>query len=51
MFGGFLSELQLFLHFSVGTAPSGGMEMAIIVEKTCSVKEVGRKKFTCTFCV
>ncbi|XP_056282071.1 ubiquitin carboxyl-terminal hydrolase 40 isoform X2 [Pseudoliparis swirei] len=30
---------QLFLHFSVGTAPSAGMEMDIIVEKTCTVKE------------
>ncbi|XP_076013672.1 ubiquitin carboxyl-terminal hydrolase 40 isoform X2 [Genypterus blacodes] len=30
---------QLFLHFCVGTAPSGGLEMDIIVEKTCSVKE------------
>ncbi|XP_029982547.1 ubiquitin carboxyl-terminal hydrolase 40 isoform X2 [Sphaeramia orbicularis] len=30
---------QLFLHFSVGTAPSAGMEMDIIIEKTCTVKE------------
>uniref|UniRef100_A0A671TUG1 Ubiquitin specific peptidase 40 n=1 Tax=Sparus aurata TaxID=8175 RepID=A0A671TUG1_SPAAU len=30
---------QLFLHFSVGTAPSAGMEMDIIVESTCTVKE------------
>ncbi|TNN48444.1 Ubiquitin carboxyl-terminal hydrolase 40 [Liparis tanakae] len=30
---------QLFLHFSVGTAPPAGMEMDIIVEKTCTVKE------------
>ncbi|KAM9842918.1 ubiquitin carboxyl-terminal hydrolase 40 [Aulostomus maculatus] len=30
---------QLFLHFSVGSAPSAGMEMDIIVEKTCTVKE------------
>ncbi|XP_034050856.1 ubiquitin carboxyl-terminal hydrolase 40 isoform X2 [Thalassophryne amazonica] len=30
---------QLFLHLSVGTAPSAGMEMDIIVEKTCTVKE------------
>ncbi|XP_034419262.1 ubiquitin carboxyl-terminal hydrolase 40 isoform X2 [Cyclopterus lumpus] len=30
---------QLFLHFSVGTVPSAGMEMDIIVEKTCTVKE------------
>ncbi|XP_041809332.1 ubiquitin carboxyl-terminal hydrolase 40 isoform X1 [Chelmon rostratus] len=30
---------QLFLHFSVGTAPSAGMEMDIIVENTCTVKE------------
>ncbi|XP_029317046.1 ubiquitin carboxyl-terminal hydrolase 40 isoform X2 [Cottoperca gobio] len=30
---------QLFLHFSVGTAPSAGMEMDILVEKTCTVKE------------
>ncbi|XP_022056802.2 ubiquitin carboxyl-terminal hydrolase 40 isoform X2 [Acanthochromis polyacanthus] len=30
---------QLFLHFTVGTAPSAGMEMDIIVEKTCTVKE------------
>lgn len=32
--------LQLFLHFSVGSVPSAGMEMDIIVEKSCSVKEV-----------
>ncbi|CAJ1073333.1 ubiquitin carboxyl-terminal hydrolase 40 isoform X1 [Xyrichtys novacula] len=30
---------QLFLHFSVGAAPSAGMEMDIIVENTCTVKE------------
>uniref|UniRef100_A0A4W6EC60 Ubiquitin specific peptidase 40 n=1 Tax=Lates calcarifer TaxID=8187 RepID=A0A4W6EC60_LATCA len=30
---------QLFLHFSVGTAPSAGMEMDIIVEQTCTVRE------------
>ncbi|XP_028995909.1 ubiquitin carboxyl-terminal hydrolase 40 isoform X2 [Betta splendens] len=30
---------QLFLHFSVGTAPSAGMEMGIILERACSVKE------------
>ncbi|XP_026161733.1 ubiquitin carboxyl-terminal hydrolase 40 isoform X2 [Mastacembelus armatus] len=30
---------QLFLHFSVGTVPSAGLEMDIIVEKTCTVKE------------
>lgn len=36
--------LQLFLHFSVGSAPSAGMEMDIIVEKTCTVKEVSGKK-------
>nr|XP_046268138.1 ubiquitin carboxyl-terminal hydrolase 40 isoform X2 [Scatophagus argus] len=30
---------QLFLHFSVGTAPSAGLEMDIIVENTCTVKE------------
>ncbi|XP_051242887.1 ubiquitin carboxyl-terminal hydrolase 40 isoform X2 [Dicentrarchus labrax] len=30
---------QLFLHFSVGIAPSAGMEMDIIVENTCTVKE------------
>ncbi|XP_071758299.2 ubiquitin carboxyl-terminal hydrolase 40 [Centroberyx gerrardi] len=30
---------QLFLHFSVGAAPSAGMEMDIIVEQTCTVKE------------
>ncbi|KAM7403303.1 hypothetical protein PAMA_003975 [Pampus argenteus] len=30
---------QLFLHFSVGAAPSAGLEMDIIVEKTCTVKE------------
>lgn len=40
MFGAFYSSLQLFLHFSVGTAPSAGMGMDIIVEKTCTVKEV-----------
>lgn len=32
--------LQLFLHFTVGAAPSAGMEMDIIVEKTSTVKEV-----------
>ncbi|KAI3367183.1 hypothetical protein L3Q82_008235 [Scortum barcoo] len=30
---------QLFLHFTVGTVPSAGMEMDIIVESTCTVKE------------
>uniref|UniRef100_A0A3B4YKH0 Ubiquitin specific peptidase 40 n=1 Tax=Seriola lalandi dorsalis TaxID=1841481 RepID=A0A3B4YKH0_SERLL len=30
---------QLFLHFSVGSSPSAGMEMDIIVEETCTVKE------------
>ncbi|XP_058471340.1 ubiquitin carboxyl-terminal hydrolase 40 isoform X2 [Solea solea] len=30
---------QLFLHFSVGTAPSAGMERDIIVEETCTVQE------------
>nr|XP_019953723.1 PREDICTED: ubiquitin carboxyl-terminal hydrolase 40 isoform X1 [Paralichthys olivaceus] len=30
---------QLFLHFSVGAAPSTGMEMDIIVEETYTVKE------------
>ncbi|XP_030211861.1 ubiquitin carboxyl-terminal hydrolase 40 [Gadus morhua] len=30
---------QLFLHYSLGTAPSAGMEMDIIVEQTCTVKE------------
>lgn len=30
---------QLFLHFSVGAAPSAGMEMDIIVEETCTVKD------------
>uniref|UniRef100_A0A3B4GGP2 Ubiquitin specific peptidase 40 n=1 Tax=Pundamilia nyererei TaxID=303518 RepID=A0A3B4GGP2_9CICH len=30
---------QLFLHFTVGAAPSAGMEMDIIVEKTSTVKE------------
>ncbi|CAN9502416.1 unnamed protein product [Ophioblennius macclurei] len=30
---------QLFLHFTVGTAPSAGLEMDIIVEKTCTVKQ------------
>ncbi|KAK2826421.1 hypothetical protein Q5P01_020635 [Channa striata] len=30
---------QLFLHFSVGAAPSAGMEMDIIIDKTCTVKE------------
>ncbi|XP_008275139.1 ubiquitin carboxyl-terminal hydrolase 40 isoform X2 [Stegastes partitus] len=30
---------QLFLHFTVGTVPSAGMELDIIVEKTCTVKE------------
>lgn len=35
-----LCIVQLFLHFSVGAAPSAGMEMDIIVEKTSTVKEV-----------
>lgn len=43
MFGGFPFALQLFLHFSVGAAPSAGLEMDIIVEKTCTVKEVRQK--------
>ncbi|XP_061599074.1 ubiquitin carboxyl-terminal hydrolase 40 isoform X2 [Cololabis saira] len=30
---------QLFLHFSVGAAPSAGMEMDIIVERTSTVKD------------
>ncbi|XP_029972099.1 ubiquitin carboxyl-terminal hydrolase 40-like isoform X1 [Salarias fasciatus] len=30
---------QLFLHFTVGMAPSAGLEMDIIVEKTCTVRE------------
>ncbi|XP_074548173.1 ubiquitin carboxyl-terminal hydrolase 40 isoform X2 [Halichoeres trimaculatus] len=30
---------QIFLHFSVGAAPSAGMEMDIIVENSCTVKE------------
>ncbi|XP_063765610.1 ubiquitin carboxyl-terminal hydrolase 40 [Eleginops maclovinus] len=30
---------QLFLHFSVGIAPSAGLEKDIIVEKSCTVKE------------
>lgn len=38
------TSLQLFLHFSVGSAPSAGMELDIIVEKTCTVKEVRRLK-------
>lgn len=37
------TPLQLFLHFSVGSAPSAGMELDIIVEKTCTVKEVRGK--------
>lgn len=28
----------------MGSAPSGGMEMDIIVERTCTVKEVSGKK-------
>lgn len=40
MFGDRLCALQLFLHFSVGTAPPAGLDMGIIVERTCSVKEV-----------
>uniref|UniRef100_A0A8C6PFL3 Ubiquitin carboxyl-terminal hydrolase n=1 Tax=Nothobranchius furzeri TaxID=105023 RepID=A0A8C6PFL3_NOTFU len=35
----FLCTLQLFLLYTVGSAPSAGMEMDIIVEKTCTVKE------------
>lgn len=38
--GDLLSAFQLFLHFFVGAAPSAGVEMDIIVEKTCTVKEV-----------
>ncbi|CAL8273712.1 unnamed protein product [Merluccius merluccius] len=30
---------QLFLHYSLSTAPSAGKEMDIIVEQTCTVKE------------
>ncbi|KAM3594008.1 uncharacterized protein V6R79_000611 [Siganus canaliculatus] len=30
---------QIFLQYSVGAAPSAGMEMAIILEKSCTVKE------------
>ncbi|XP_034063280.1 ubiquitin carboxyl-terminal hydrolase 40 isoform X1 [Gymnodraco acuticeps] len=30
---------QLFLHFSVGTAPSAGFEKDILVDKSCTVKE------------
>ncbi|XP_029688638.1 ubiquitin carboxyl-terminal hydrolase 40 isoform X2 [Takifugu rubripes] len=30
---------QLFLHFSVGSAPPAGGEMDIIMEETCTVKE------------
>lgn len=30
---------QLFLHFTVGTAPSSGLESDIIVEASCTVKE------------
>lgn len=30
---------QLFLNFSVGVAPSAGLEMEIIVERTCTAKE------------
>uniref|UniRef100_A0A1A7YQJ0 Ubiquitin specific peptidase 40 n=1 Tax=Iconisemion striatum TaxID=60296 RepID=A0A1A7YQJ0_9TELE len=32
-------ESQLFLHYTVASAPSAGTEMDIIVEKTCTVKE------------
>lgn len=45
----FLFALQLFLHFYVGTAPSAGMEMDIIVEKTCTVKQV-RKTWLLYLC-
>lgn len=37
-----ISPLQLFLHFSVGSAPPAGVEMDIIMEETCTVKEVKR---------
>lgn len=30
---------QIFLNFSVGAAPSAGVEMDIIVERTCTAKE------------
>ncbi|XP_028294265.1 ubiquitin carboxyl-terminal hydrolase 40 isoform X2 [Gouania willdenowi] len=30
---------QLFLHFTVGMVPSSGLEMDIIVERTCTVRE------------
>ena len=43
MFRDVPSALQLFLHFSVGAAPSAGLEMDIIVEKTCTVKDVRKK--------
>ncbi|KAK7904202.1 hypothetical protein WMY93_016809 [Mugilogobius chulae] len=36
---GLVQWINLFLHFSVGVAPSAGLEMDIIVEKTCTVKE------------
>jgi len=37
---------QLFLHYSLSTAPSAGTEMDIIVEQTCTGKEV---RGTCVF--
>lgn len=40
---GCLFLLQLFLHFTVGAAPSAGVELDIIVEKSCTVREVKNK--------
>uniref|UniRef100_A0A8C7SA54 USP domain-containing protein n=1 Tax=Oncorhynchus mykiss TaxID=8022 RepID=A0A8C7SA54_ONCMY len=34
-------DTQLFLYFSVGTAPSSGLEGEIIVERSSTVKQVG----------
>lgn len=44
-----ISLLQLFLHFSLGSAPSAGLGMDIIVENTCTVKEVRREYTVYTY--
>uniref|UniRef100_A0A3P8UWW9 Ubiquitin specific peptidase 40 n=1 Tax=Cynoglossus semilaevis TaxID=244447 RepID=A0A3P8UWW9_CYNSE len=41
---------QLFLHFIVGAAPSAGVELDIIVEKSCTVREVKNKTIIHSSC-
>ncbi|XP_068607993.1 ubiquitin carboxyl-terminal hydrolase 40 [Brachionichthys hirsutus] len=38
---------QIFLHFSVGAAPPAGIEMDIIVENSCTVKECLKAMLDC----